>query len=150
MSHRDSLTADLFHHIPRPAPEVPGSMDYRTQIAFMVGEMIAAAHARDPLMDRYAIAAACSRLAGKEISKAMLDGYTSESRDAFNAPAWLIPIIETVCKSTLYTEWLASVRGGRLVLGPDALDAEIGRLEGEKEAVNDRIKELKDMRRRVR
>ena len=31
-----------------------------------------------------------------------------------------------------------------------ALDAEIGRLEGEKEAVGDRLKELRDLRRRVR
>lgn len=147
---RDVASGDLFYDIPRPAPPVPASMDFRPQISHLVADMLAEALARDPSLDRYAIAALCSRLAGKEVSKAMLDGYTAESRDAFNLPLYLVPALETACASTALTQWLAAIRGGRLVLGPEALDSEIGRLEGEKEAVNDRLKELRDLRRRVR
>jgi hypothetical protein len=147
---RDALTGDMFVNIPRPAPPTPASMDFRTQLSHLVSDMLAAAVAADPLSDRYHVAAMCSRLAGKEVSKAMLDGYTAESRDAFNLPLWLVPALETACNSTALTEWLAAIRGGRLVLGPAALDAEIGRLQGEMEATNDRLKELKDLRRRVR
>jgi hypothetical protein len=147
---RDSLSGDLFVDMPRPAPALPASMDFRPQLSHLVGDMLAAAHARDPELDRYGIAAVVSRLAGKEVSKAMLDGYTAESREAFNLPMWLVPALETACGSTALSEWLAAIRGGRLVLGPAAIDAEIGRLQGEREAVDDRLKELRDLRRRVR
>lgn len=147
---RDSLSGDLFVDMPRPAPALPASMDFRPQLSHLVGDMLTAAHARDPELDRYGVAAVVSRLAGKEVSKAMLDGYTAESREAFNLPMWLVPALETACGSTALSEWLAAIRGGRLVLGPAAIDAEIGRLQGEREAVDDRLKELRDLRRRVR
>lgn len=148
---RDSLSGDLFlDGIPRPAPALPASMDFRPQLSHLVGDMLTAAHARDPELDRYGIAALMSRYAGKEVSKAMLDGYTAESREAFNLPMWLVPALETACGSTALSEWLAEIRGGRLVLGPAAIDAEIGRLEGEREATNERLKELREWRRRVR
>lgn len=149
-SRRDALSGDLFRDIPRPAPPVAASMDFRPQLSNLVAEMLAAAQAADPALDRYQIAAICSRLAGKEVSKAMLDGYTAESREAFNLPLWLVPALETACSSTALTDWLAAIRGGRLVLGPAALDAEIGRMQGEMEMLNERLKEAKDLRRRVR
>ncbi|MFC3716843.1 hypothetical protein ACFONC_11840 [Luteimonas soli] len=151
MSRRsDGLTGELFAAIPRPAPSVPGSMDYRTQVAFLVSEMLAVAKARDPEMDRAMIAAKVSRLTGKDVSKAMLDGYTAESRESFNAPAYLMPALEVACDSTIYSDWNASVRGGRMVLGPAAIDAEIGRLQGDRSEIDDRLKELRQLRRSVR
>jgi hypothetical protein len=147
---RDHVSGDLFAAIPRPAPSVPGGMDFRPQLSMLVGDMLTKAHASDRSLDRYAIAAIASRLAGKEISKAMLDGYTAESREAFNLPLWCVPALETACGSTALTEWLADVRGGRLVLGPAALDEEIGRLQGDKELIDERLRELRDLRRRVR
>lgn len=148
---RDHLTADLFAAaIPRPIPAHPASMDFRPQVAHLVGEMLDAARHRDPRLDRYGVAAEVSRLVGKEVSKSMLDGYTAESREAFNIPFYLVPALETACNSTALSQWLASVRGGRLVLGPEAIDAEIGRLEGEREAISEHLRELRDLRRRVR
>lgn len=148
--HRDTLSGDLFADIPRPAPAVPGSMDYRTQIAHLVSHALDEARRRDPALDRYAIAAVVSRLVGKESSKSMLDGYTAESREAFNLPAYLLPALETACGTTCLSEWLAGIRGGVLVLGAATLDAEIGRVEGEREALNDQLRELREMRRRLR
>lgn len=147
---RDGASGDLFYDIPRPAPPVPASMDFRPSLSALVSEMLAVAIANDPALDRYLIAAMVSRLAGKEVSKAMLDGYTAESREAFNLPMWMVPALETACGSTALTEWLAAVRGGRLMLGPAALDAEIGRLQGEREGIAERLKELQEMRRRTR
>jgi len=147
---RDTASGDMFFDIPRPAPSLPASMDFRPQLSVLVGDMLTAAQASDPELDRYSIAARASRLAGKEISKAMLDGYTAESREAFNLPLWCVPALETACGSTLLSQWLAEIRGGRLVLGPAALDEEIGRLQGDREVIDDRLKELRDLRRRVR
>ncbi|MDP1696468.1 MAG: hypothetical protein Q8L45_01565 [Xanthomonadaceae bacterium] len=148
MRKRDTASGDLFDQIPRPAPAVPASMDYRARVSALVADMLAAAHTAG--LDRYAVAAQCSRLAGREVSKAMLDGYTAESRDTFNVPLWLAPVLETACQRNDLSEWLASVRGGRIVWGAETLDTEIGRIEGEREALANQLRELRDLRRRVR
>lgn len=150
MRKRDAASGDLFDQIPRPAPPVPASMDHRTQVAHLVSHAIDEARRADEGMDRYAVAALISRLTGKECSKSMLDGYTAESRDAFNVPFYLVPALETACGTTALTEWLCGLRGGVLVLGPAAIDAEIGRLQNECESRRDVIRELKELRRRVR
>lgn len=147
---RDHLTADLFSEIPRPVPALPESMDFRASLSGLVGEMLARARLADPKKDRWGIAAEMSRLTGHDVSKLMLDGYTAESRDNFNLPLWLVPALETVCDSTDLTCWLAGVRGGRVLLGPEALDAEIGRLRIEEQRRAARRRELENLRRRVR
>lgn len=151
MSRRsDGLTGTLFQHIPEAAAAVAGSMDYRTQVAVILTDMLAVAKARDPELERSMIAAKVSRLTGKEVSKGMLDGYTAESREAFNLPLYLVPAIETVCDSTALSSWLASVRGGRLILGPEAIDAAIGRIQHERGELDEQLKQLKNLRRSVR
>ena len=130
----DALTSDMFA-MPRPAAQIPGSMDFRQPISLLVGDMLKDAHAAG--IDRFEIAARASRLAGRDVSKAMLDGYTAESRGEFNVPLWL-------------AEWHGGVVGGQLLLGAATLDAEIGRLEREKQRANEQIRALKEMSRRVR
>ncbi|MCX7563445.1 hypothetical protein OS176_07820 [Xanthomonadaceae bacterium XH05] len=144
---RDTATGDLFA-IPRPASAEPGAMDYRRVVSALVAEMLAGAAASG--MDRYEVASRASRLTGKDVSKAMLDGYTAESREEFNVPLWLSPVLETVCSSTLLTAWAAGVRGGQLLVGADTIDAEIGRIERERDAAAEQLRQLKDLRRRVR
>ena len=89
----DALTSDMFA-MPRPAAQIPGSMDFRQPISLLVGDMLKDAHAAG--IDRFEIAARASRLAGRDVSKAMLDGYTAESREEFNVPLWLAPVLEVV------------------------------------------------------
>ncbi|RPE81813.1 hypothetical protein [Vulcaniibacterium tengchongense] len=147
---RDVATGDLFAAIPRPVPALPGSMDFRTRVAVLVGAMLDDARAADPELDRYEVAARVSRLVGKEVSKHMLDAYTAESREAYNTPAWLMPALEHACRSHRYSEWLAEVRGGRLVLGAAALDAEIGAAQEQIEALREHVNNLRMLRRRAR
>jgi len=145
MNRRDQATGDLFA-IPRQAEPIPASMDFRAQVSHLISDMLAGAAAAG--IDRYEISARASRLAGRDISKAMLDGYTSEARDDFNAPLWLVPILEIVCSSTRMSEWHAGVLGGRVRFGAATLDAEIGRLEHERDMAGARARELKALRRR--
>lgn len=121
----DTQTPDLFE-VPQPAAPNPASMDYRTQVSALTSELLRlAGH------DRYEISAQVSRLSGKEVSKFMLDAYCSEAREEFNLPFWMVPALESVASSHLLTNWLVGVRGGRLLVGRDALHAELGRLEKE-------------------
>ncbi|MEI7036478.1 hypothetical protein [Fulvimonas yonginensis] len=142
MRRRDSSTLDLFE-VPRPVAPLPGSMDYRAVVAHLVGEML-----RESGKDRWTVASDMSRLAGKEVSKYMLDGYTAESRDEFNIPAYLVPVAEVVCQSHLYSNWLASIRGGRMLIGRDALAAELGRIERQRDELATQARQLKDTLRR--
>lgn len=142
MPRRDSQTGDLFA-VPRAAAQVPASMDFRAVVAHLVTDMIQAGEG-----DRYAIAGRMSRLVGKDVSKAMLDGYTAESRVAFNLPLYLVPALEAACETTLLTEWLASVRGGRVLLGRDVLAAELGRLERQRDELAEQSRRIRDQLRR--
>jgi hypothetical protein len=146
---RSAGTGDLFASLPQPAKAVPGGMDYRAVVAALMSQMLAETQADNPEHDRYWVAGQVSRLVGKEVSKSMLDGYTSESRDAFNVPYWLVLALENVCRSTLLTDWYASMRGGRFLMGPEALDAEIGRMSAEVDKARDHLAQLKDLRRRI-
>ena len=137
MSRRDSLTPDLFE-VPVAPAALPASMDHRATIAHLLGEMFVASG-----LDRYEIAARASRYAGKDISKYMLDAYTAESREEFNPPLWLIPAVEAACDSHLLTSWLCTVRGGRLYVGADALAAELGRIERQRDALHAQASTIK-------
>lgn len=134
---RDAMTADLFD-VPRPASPLPGTHDYRVQISGLVGEVLKTTQA-----DRFAVAAQMSRLVGRDISKHMLDAYSSEAREEFNLPLYLAPALEVAAGTHLLTAWLADVRGGRLLIGREALNAELGRLEKLKEDTAGRIRDLK-------
>lgn len=137
MKRRDPLTIDLFE-VPQPAAPLPASMDYRAQVSALVSDML-----KKTDLDRFAIAAQCSRLSGTEVSKYMLDAYASEAREAYNIPFWMVPILEEACQSHDLTNWLVGVRGGRLYLGKDVLHAELGKLEKERDENARLIKELK-------
>ena len=144
---KGSGTGDLFA-IPQPPAQVPGSMDYRTTVSELVSGMLAEAHRAG--MDRHEVAARASRLAGRDVTKNMLDGYTSPAREEFNVPLWVAPVLEVVCCSTTLASWHAGRHGGRLVVGAETLDAEIGRLMRDREQTNSRLRDLQDLRRRVK
>jgi len=147
MSRRDQVTLDLFE-IPRAAAPVPASMDFRAEVSQLLSAMLASAAAAG--IDRWEVSARASRLAGRDITKAMLDGYTSEARDEFNVPFWIVPVLEIVCSSCSACDWHASKLGGRARYGAATLDAEIGRLEHVANEASAQARELKALRRRVR
>lgn len=134
---KDNRTLDLFE-VPQPAAPLPGGMDYRAVVAGLIAEVLRASGA-----DRHEIAARCSRLTGKEITKYMLDAYTSEAREEFNPPLWLVPALETACGTHSITNWLVSARGGRLLIGREALTADLGKLERQRIEIEQLIKKLK-------
>lgn len=138
---------DLFDIPQRPAPQ-PGSMDFRASVSEQVSNMLAVAHQAG--LDRHEVASRASRLTGRDVTKNMLDGYTSPAREEFNIPLWLAPPLEVVCSSTLLASWYAGVHGGKMLVGAETLDAEIGRLTREMEQSSEKLRTLKELRRRAR
>ena len=139
---RDGLTADLFE-VPQPLPALEGTHDFRLVVAGLVGELLAQAGAAG--MSRHQVAAEASRLTGKEVSKAMLDNYTSLAHETYNVPLWLVPALESVCHAHVLTQWLVGTRGGRLLVGREALNAELGRLERARDEAARKIRALKNV-----
>ncbi len=137
MTQRDHLTIDLFD-VPKPAPEIPCSMDYRATVAHLVADMLKAAPG-----DRYDVAAQVSRLTGRDVSKYMLDAYTSEAREEFNLPAWLIGPLEVACRSHALTHWLSEIRGGRLLIGEEALEHDLARWTQKRDEADEALRALK-------
>ena len=138
MARRDPLTSDMFE-VPAPV-QGPASLGFGVQVANMVSACLAASE-----FDRFEIAARMSRLTGREVSKYMVDAWSAESRENFNLPFYLVPAFEEACGASIHTltNWLASVRGGRLYVGRDALSAELGQLERQREQISRRAKDLR-------
>lgn len=139
MAHRraESIVPCLFE-IPEPPSREAGSQCYRAAVCQLVGQAL-----KETPKDRYQVAADMSRLSGREVSKYMLDAYAAEGREEFNLPAYLIPSLEIAAESHLLTNWLASARGGRFLIGAEALNAELGRLERVRDEAAQRIRSLK-------
>jgi len=135
--HSDLLTRDLFE-VPTPAAPIPGSQNYGVEVSHLVCEVLAQAHA-----DRHEVAARMSRLAGRDVTKYMLDAWSAESRDGYNLPFYMAPVLETACETHRLGAWLADKRGGRLLVGREALNAELGRLERARDEAARKIKQLK-------
>lgn len=136
---KDDRTLDLFA-IPQPVLAVPGQGNYSVQVSELVAEMLKATD-----LDRYEVAARMSRLSGDDVSKAMLDAWSSPARTDHNLPFYRVALLEEVCATHLLTNWLVAHRGGRVAYGRDALLAELGRLERTREEAARQARDLKRM-----
>jgi hypothetical protein len=136
----DTLTQDMFFDIPRPVTG-NGSLSCRKQIAATMSEALIG-------LDRYEVAAEMSKLLGRDISKSMLDAYTAESRENHTPPFDTAIAFDMVTgKGFLLANLYASKLGAKVLIGREALDAEIGRLQREKEENTRHLNALKQLQR---
>ena len=91
--------------------------------------------------DRFQIAGELSHLVGRQITKAMLDSWTAESKPGNRPPADILPAFCKVTSSTEPIEVLNEPAGIFGLPGPDALRAEIQKYaEQEKRARSEKRK----------
>lgn len=133
----DPLTLDLFE-VPVPRAPLPGALDVGLQIRHLVSDLLKAC----PL-NRFEVAARMSELLGHEITKHQLDSWTAESREGWRFPLEYLSAFEVAVETHRVTTWLADLRGCKVLVGKEALDAEIGKLERLKEDAARKIKQLK-------
>lgn len=133
----DHLTADLFE-VPVARTPMPGALAIGPALRHRLSDLLKAC----PL-SRFEIAARMSELTGQEITKHQLDSWTAESREGWRFPLEYLPAFEVAVETHQVTAWLAELRGCKVLVGKEALDAEIGKLERLKEEAARRIKQLK-------
>ncbi len=135
----DRLTGDLFE-VPVPAEPLPGAMDYSLAVRRLMADAIKASP-----YNATQIAARMAELTGQNITEHQLHAWTAPSRESWRAPLEFIPAFEAAAETTTLTAWLAGVRGGRLLIGREALNAELGRLERQRDEAARKIKQLKNV-----
>ena len=134
---KDDKTLDIFE-IPQPVSAMPGHGNYSVQVSELVSDVL-----KSTDLDRYEVAARMSRLSGDDVSKNILDAWSSPARLDHNLPLYRAALLEEVCASHLLTDWLVRLRGGRVAYGREALDAELGRLERLAADASRKARELK-------
>lgn len=133
----DPLTLDLFE-VPTARAPLPGALDIGKQLRHLISELL-----KSCPRTRFEIAAHMSELTGNEITKHQLDSWTAESREGWRFPLEYLPAFEVAVGTHQITTWMADLRGCKVLVGKEALDAEIGKLERLKEDAARKIKQLK-------
>lgn len=133
----DTLTLDLFE-VPVPTRPIPGALNFSLPLRHLLSDLLKQCpHSRE------IIAARMSELTGETITKHQLDSWTAESREGWRFPLEYQPAFEVAVETHQVTSWMADLRGCKVLVGKEALDAEIGKLERLKEEAAKRIKHLK-------
>ncbi len=118
----DSLTLDLFE-VPVPVRPTPGALAVGPALRGLLSDLLK----RAP-MSRHEVAARMSELTGDHISKHQLDSWTAESREGWRFPLEYLPAFEEAIHTHDVTAWVADLRGARLSVGREALEAQLGKV----------------------
>jgi hypothetical protein len=137
---RQITIAEMFE-LPQPEAPCPASLDLSKELRNLLSDAL-----KKTTKTRFEVAARMSELTGHEISKAMLDAWTAESRSPWRFPLEYATAFEIGCDSYCLTELLARKRGCRVYAGDEVRQAEIGRIESQMDELSTKLKALKKVR----
>lgn len=138
MNRRDTLTMDLFE-VPAPRPSYPGSLSFNMALRHLLSDIL-----KSSPKSRVEVAAMMAELTGDpHISVHSLNAWSAESREGHRFPLEYLAAFEVAAETTALTAWVADIRGGKVLMGKEALDAEIGKLERLRDEATKQIKQLK-------
>lgn len=143
--HRDHHTLDLFEHkhlFPVEAPRELGSaLDFNSKLSQAMSRALD--EARDHGFDRYEVARRMSEILDQDVSKGMIDAYTSQAREThtISAVRFKAFVRATGCI------WLWNVyldgEGLTILMGEEALHAQASLAEKRARALLDEARELR-------
>ena len=107
----------------------------------MVAASVAIALKEDA-RSRFEIAGAVSALLDDEVSKAMLDAYASEARDAHNISAARLLALVAVTERFDVLDTLLRRIGAAVLVGDDLLTARLGHLKAQEKVLKAEIRKL--------
>ena len=133
----DERTPDFFA-APCVSPIAEGSLNYSIELR----RALSAALKGTPL-SRYEIAGRMSALLGEDVTKAQIDAWTAESKEAWRFPFEYAAALEAACDTTILQEILARKRGCRLLVGEDTLFAELALIQHRRAELAELEKKIK-------
>lgn len=125
--------------------EAPGRLNIDVQIRGLVTQAL-----KQTRLSRYEVAGKMSELLGKEITKAMIDSWSAESKENHRFPAAYIPAFCEATGSREILRFLADKCGGFYIESVEALYTELGRLEQQKRELQEKERAIKMMIERLR
>ena len=119
----------LFRSVPREPEPVPGAFDFDLQLRNLLNRAI-----KESPKSRAEIAAAMTDLvfgdAGDgEITKVQLDSWTAPSRGDWRFPLCYLPAFVKAADAVWLLDKVAAMVGCKVLVGSEALDAELGRIQ---------------------
>ncbi len=131
--------SEIEHRFPVRAKMAPLPADVQSRL---ISKAISRALKESP-MTRAQIAASMSEMLGEDVSAHMLNAYASPAREEHRISLVRFKALARVTGSVWL--WEAAVNGDGLTLlqGEEALLAQIGAVEQQKKALDQRLKELK-------
>lgn len=129
---QSSMLSELFEN-----QDLSGSLDISTKLR----TALSAAIKSSPL-SRHLIAGKMSDLMDRDITKAMLDSWTADSKDAWKFPAEYIPAFCLATENTSLLELICSECKCLLVKTEDQLRLELGNIVEQEIALRERKKHL--------
>ncbi|MDR2220680.1 MAG: hypothetical protein LBE24_08905 [Methylobacillus sp.] len=133
----------MFELLPPPAASAAGSLACRVEISHAMSGALKG-------LDRYDVAAKMSRLLGRDISKHMLDAYTAESREDHTPPLDTAIAFDLATETHTLANLFSTKLGARLLIGKEALHAELGRLQRTHDEAAQKMKQLKRIMRELK
>lgn len=132
--------AQLGFSFDAPLPDVSeGALaDMDRQVASAVSTML-----RGDPRSRYEVAGQLSALIGTDVSKLMLDAYSSEARDGHNISLGRFLALVVVTQRFDALDALLRRIGCAAVVGEEILLAEMGHLEAQRRQIDQRLKSIK-------
>lgn len=140
----DTLTGDLFE-VPTPRAPMPGALAIGPMLRSLLSDLLK----KCPL-SRFEVAARMSELTGQEITKHQLDSWTAESRDGWRFPLEYLPAFEVALQTHEVTACMADLRGCKVLVGKEALEAQLGKVGRMKADLMEEEKAIKDYLRRMK
>lgn len=124
--------------VPRPPEPVGGSLNFGPELRATLSRVL-----KDCPDSREVVAGRMSELLGVEISVHQLNAWTAESREGWRFPFEYAAAFEQATGCHALTELLARKRGCIVLVGEEALKAELGRLEMKEDEIRKRKRQLK-------
>ncbi len=129
---------NLANLIPRQPKKTPGKCNFDQELRKILNKAI-----KNSPKTRNEIAEQMKILTGDNITKFSIDSWTAKSRNKWRFPLQYVVAFEIACETHDITAWLAQKRGCKLLIGEDALLAELGKIESMEQELRARKKAIK-------
>ena len=133
------MSFDDYFVVPTPADVRPGSIaGFDHELRQALSQSL-----KEQPLSRYEVAAKMSEMLGDDISKNMLDAYTAESRETHQISVVRLVAMVLATRDYDLLALVAEKVGCRLLVGEEAVAAEVGFIDQEIEELRARRAELK-------
>lgn len=136
MKKRDIYTIDMFLDLPPQPVSSAGGLSCRDEIASVMSSACKG-------QDRDEITEKMSDLLGRTISSSVFNNYMAQSRCDAILPLDTAIAFDLATGSSALAAFFAEKIGAKIVIGKEALDVELGKLERQQYECSQRIRLLK-------